>query len=293
MRQKRRFRKVGFLLLGLAAAYVGLTVLFAFQYLRPVGLPSGPRPEYLEEVRISHQGYSIPTWATAGISSGERSGGVVFVLVHGYGGRRDEQLALAERLEAHGEVLIPAMAGQGPSEATQVGFSVAESEELISVAKWAKGQTGEETRVVLVGISLGGASCWTAAGKEPELFEAVITDSAFARMDWATADFMGTESPVRRLLSGPVVTLASRMSGVSPSEIRPMDWAAKYRGRGLIVRGAADPMFGMRHAEALAEATGFEVWSVEGAGHAEAAAVALDDYAARILEVSGLESPKG
>lgn len=289
MQRKRRFRKLIFVLVGLVALYGLMVVVFAFQYLRPTPLPSGPPPAYLSEVEVGHDGYEIPSWATSGLIEGagkER----VYVLVHGYGGRRDEQVELADRLRKSGEVVIPAMAGQGPSRAKQVGFSVAESDELISVARWCKGQLGEEAEVVLIGISLGGASCWTAAGKEPELFHAVITDSAFARMDWATGDFMGTESLVRRALSGPVIGLSERMSGVKPAEIRPVDWAAKYRGRGLIVQGADDPMFGVRHGEALQEATGFEFWVVEGAGHAEVAHVALDEYVDRILGVVDGES---
>lgn len=287
MRRKKRWRKVVFVLGGLIGIWAALTVTFAIQYLRPTPLPSGPPPEYLSEVEVPHTGYTIPTWVTSGLDSGHGKG-TVFVLVHGYGARRDDLLDLAGRLKPFGEVLLPAMAGQGPSHAKQVGFSVAESEELISCAEWAKKQLGPDTKVVLFGLSLGGGSSWTAAGKRPELFYGVVTDGAFARMDWATDDFMGTENPIRRAMSGPVIALATKMSGVKVKDIRPVDWAAKYHRRGLIIQGADDPMFGPRHAEALHKATGFEIWTVPGSGHAESGKEHMDELVSRILRVASI-----
>ena len=110
MQRKRRFKRVIWILVGLVGVYGLTVVVLANQYLRPVPLPSGPPPAYLSETLIPHADYEIPTWVSEGLAS-ESGMGRVYVLVHGYGGRRDEMVSLADELKETGEIVIPAMAG--------------------------------------------------------------------------------------------------------------------------------------------------------------------------------------
>lgn len=279
-------RKIS-LVVGIAAGlYMGACFVAAGQYIQPVRLPEGPRPEFLQEAQIPNGRYSIPAWVSPELLANppKKSRRPVVILVHGMGGSRCDWVDLARALTPSARVIILATRGQTVSPVEKVGFGGKEAEEVIAAAEWAKAKAGGP--VVPVGTSMGGAASWLASEKRPDLFAAIVTEGAFARLDWASDDFLAVKIPFGAAVFHPVNIMARQMSGIDPDEIRPERAARAWRGRpALIVHGEEDVMFGARHAEALRDASGAPIWWVPGAGHAEVSRMAAREFAARILEL--------
>lgn len=231
-------------------------------YVSPVRLPSGEILEGFAEHKIPHQSYEIPAWV-GGESTGEH-----FILVHGYGGTRGYWAELARLLAKRGTVHIISTMGQSESPAKEVGFGVGESQEIITVAKAIRVEDAD-ARIHLLGVSMGGAATWLAAGEQPELFESVTSEAAFARLDWGSDDFLSVAVPAGSTVFRPIIWMAERRKGLRGSEVSPALAAEKFSGPSLILQSKGDKMFGARHGESIARAAGTQVTWFEGYKHAE------------------------
>lgn len=247
------------LLIGLIGLYYVGCYLMASAYVSPIRLRAGSPIDGFREVTFAGDGYEIPAWQGGSEID-------VFVLVHGYGGTQSFWNPLAEQLLKYGEVVILATMGQTVSPARQVGFGEGEAGEVLAVARVLK-SAGK--RVHLVGVSMGGAASWMAAGTDPELISSVTTESAFARLDWAGDDFLSVSIPGGARIFRPIVLMAQKKKGVVSSEVRPMEYAKKWTGPSLIFHSRDDGMFGPRHPEALSEATGRPIEWYDGLKHTE------------------------
>lgn len=223
----------------------------------------------------------IPVWRT------EEMRDCIFLLIHGYGGSPDAWTELAHRLEEEGfGVVVPAMRGQTVSGTRKVGFGVGEADELIALAEWVQKEK-PEAKMIPVGVSMGGAACWIAASQRPELFDAVVTEGAFARLDWATDEFLSVVTRLGPRLLRPMMWMAEGLSGIRRATVRVDQAAAAWKGKSaLIIHGRDDVLFGSRHPEALAEATESEIWWVEGANHAECHLIDFEGYVERLTALA-------
>ncbi|MFW5697068.1 MAG: alpha/beta hydrolase [Fimbriimonadaceae bacterium] len=270
MPQKKRWRKLFYFAIGLLLVYGVVVLLLARSYVYPVRRETPPVEPPLVESTLPGPGYNIPVWATPALAEGRPEAPVVFLLVHGYGGRRSDWSNTAPLLAENGyEVLVPAMKGQTESESAGVGFGLYEAEELIVLAEQVQEMYPGEPKIVLGGISMGGAAAWIAAGKRPDLFDAVVTEAAFARLDWATKEFLTGGVKGSAFLFKPMTTLASRMSGIHEDDVRPFEWAQKFDGPAIVIHGDADRLIGLRHAELLAESSGAELKIIPDLRHAQ------------------------
>lgn len=231
----------------------------AMAYVSPVRLKPGERLLGFSETSFEGVGYKIPAWRGG-------SGDDVFLLTHGYGGNQGYWNPLARELVQFGEVVVIATMGQTVSPVKQVGFGVGEAEEILCVAR---SLVKEGKRVHVVGVSMGGAASWIAAGTAPDVFSSVTTEAAFARLDWASDDFLSVSIPGGAKLFRPIVLIAQRRKGLEPAEVLPAEFATRWVGPSLIFHSHDDGMFGARHPEALAKATGKEIQWFENLKHTE------------------------
>lgn len=260
MRRKRRWLKViWFIVGGIVVLYWGGCFVMAQSYVSPIRLGAGERPNDFRDVRFDTGVYEIPAWRGG-------KGDDVFLLVHGYGGNQGYWNPLSRELSQHGEVVVLATMGQTISPAKEVGFGLGESEEILIVAEQL---VSEGKRVHLVGVSQGGAASWIAAGSQPELFKSVTTEAAFARLDWASEEFLSVSMPRGHQVFRPIILIAERRKGIKGSEVRPVDFAKNWRGPCLIFQSKDDGMFTARHGESFADAVGGEVSWYSGLKHAE------------------------
>lgn len=279
---KRRVVWVAVVLSLLGLLYGGVCWILAEGYVSPVRLAEDPRPEWLLEVEILSEGGDIPAWSSLDSAESDRP---VFLLAHGYGGNRAYWNPLVEELRAYGDVVVPAMAGQGASRKDQVGFGLTESRELIDCAEWVRARFPGR-KIALIGVSMGGAACWLAAERRPELFNAVITEGSFMSLEAGSRDFLSVSIPGGATIFRPIILMAERKSGITADQVVPVRAAESWKGKpALIIHGGEDRMFRVEHAEALARATGAEIWEVPAARHAEVTKLEPVEYARRAVEL--------
>ena len=258
------------LLIGLGALIVYLVACYwlARRYVRPGTPNKSSLPKGFRAVGAN--------WVSDRLSE------PVFILVHGYGGSQSGWLNVAQELQNRGfGVVIPAMPGHGERKGELSGFSVKESQIVVDVVDWVHSEVGGKPRIVLVGISMGGAACWLATEKNPKI-EAVVSEGSFARLGDATKRWMNRRAPGAYIALFPVTLLAKRMTGVDPNQVNPVESASRWQGKSLVIHGDRDKLFSLDDARALAEAAGGDLWIVEGASHAHCSTIDLQAYVDRI-----------
>ncbi|MBI3721805.1 MAG: alpha/beta hydrolase, partial [Fimbriimonas ginsengisoli] len=140
-------------------------------------------------------------------------------------------------------------------------------------------------KTVLVGISMGGAACWLAV--ERARADAIVSEGSFAVLDDAVRRWFDLLLPGGHVILAPVRWLAKVRSGVDPSTVRPVDGAARWRGRpALVIQGDRDRLMEMSQAKTLSEAAGCPLWVVPGAEHAQCQNLAPAEYVRRLSELA-------
>jgi pimeloyl-ACP methyl ester carboxylesterase len=290
MRRKSWSRKVFFVVLGIVGIYLLLCVVLARNYIYPARrVPI--KPEWLREVVIDSRFGPTPAWGTSGLVDGHPSR-VVFVMAHGYGGSRDTWTDPIQALSAKGfDCLAIAMPGQDASPARGVGFGISEGHAIVDAVKWTRFKTGGKSKIVVLGLSMGGAATWLATAEDPQI-DGIVTEGAYGRFDLATKRFFDCKVAGGSVMLAPVVTIAKWMSGIDPEEVRPVDAAAKWRGKpALVIQGGADVLITPDQGKSLADAAGCEEWIVPGAEHAHCYETDSHGYIERICHFAEALSP--
>jgi pimeloyl-ACP methyl ester carboxylesterase len=277
----------------LAAAggfYLGGCFLLAKYYLSPKRIVAA-MPSDAEAILIAAPTHPVPAWVSPRLANGsEDRGRVIFVLVHGYGGSRACWGDVFQVLAARGyEVIAPAMPGHDENPDPTSGFGVKEAEAVLLATRWARSRYPDQDppKVVLVGVSMGGAACWLASARHPELFDAVVTEGAFARLDEAVDQWFSLLMPGGRIALAPVQAMARQMSGIDPKTVNPVDAAQHWRGKpSLVIQASEDRLILGSHAERLAEAAGCELWLVPEARHAGCYTVQAEEYVDRLIQIA-------
>jgi uncharacterized protein len=255
--------------------YAGICFGLAGIYLSPArSVPV--LPEGFSEVKIGR----APAWVSDGLPL--RSGGTVFVFAHGYGGDRGHWKDVARDLRKQGfDSVIPAMPGQDASPVKQVGFGTTEAELLAQCFRWVRDRR-PGCKIVVVGVSMGGAAAWLASSLDPSI-DGVVSESAYARFSPAMDYWLDRAAPAGHIFLRPVVWIARAKAGIEPDSIRPEDAAAKWRGRpALVIHAGEDRLIEPWHGRRLSEAAGCELWMVPKAAHACCADVLHGRYAERL-----------
>jgi len=272
---------LGLFALGLLLVYPLLCWQLAKSYLSPLVGDAGPVPKGLRAVDLPLKSGTQPTWTN--VEPGEAPArGVTFVFAHGYGGDRGHWRELGAEMAHRGYgVVIPTLPGHRDVRDRTTGFGLKEAQRLKEVVD-AIGQP----KVVLVGVSMGGAACWLATEAGAKV-DAVVTESAFANFEEAMNRWFSRKAPGAPVYLRPVVWFASSMSGLDPSQVVPVRAAEKWRGRpALVIQAGDDDLIDRSHAERLAAAADCPTWIVPGARHAQVAGVAMPEFAGRLEGVA-------
>lgn len=276
MRRKRRWRRLIYFFVGLSLAYVTGCYYLASKYVRPGTTNEGPPP------RDFAQTTGINAWASK-IEPGQS----IYILVHGYGGSQFGWNDVADGLKDMGVgVVIPALPGHDNRTDETSGFALKESQIVLDTVQWARARAGKDVKIVLVGISMGGAACWLASERDPTI-HAVATEGSFARLEPATKGWFNRKAPGASTYLSPVIWFAKRMSGVDPALVNPVEAAAKWRGKpSLVIHGDEDQLFPVENGKELATASGGELWIVEGATHAHCSDMNVREYVFKLAELA-------
>jgi alpha-beta hydrolase superfamily lysophospholipase len=265
MQRKRRFKRLGYFLGVLVLAYLGVCWYLSSEYLSPPRGPSAMTPPFVNEVIIPTRGGSNPTWVTKNFDAAP----VVVVLAFGNGGIRGSFTELTHDLVAQGFAAVtPCMPGQDASPEKTIGFGLAEARTLEDTVAWVRSNRADHPKVVLYGVSMGGAACWLATSDNPPV-DGIITESAYAELAPTVDQFFNRSIPGGSVVFRPVVWIAQWRSGLRVSDINPVRNAESWHGRpALVIQAGEDDLVNPKQWEQLVQATGGEYWLVSGAKHA-------------------------
>ncbi len=199
------------------------------------------------------------------------------VFVHGYHDNWRAGIAYARRLaEAGFNLLLVDLRAHGASGGDWVGCGWLDRRDLVAWARWVVGRAGEGASVVLMGISMGAASCLmaTAEGDLPAQVRACVADSGYTDFWRAAENVVETGSlgtppvPAHPLLDVARRRLMREPGGYDVLLARPVDALARSRVPVLLLHGDADrvvpPSMGR---ELSAAGGGHELVTFAGAGH--------------------------
>lgn len=273
------------LLAGLALLYVLAVVALAYIYVHP-RVPVPATPPGLVCAGLDLECGKAPVWLTPGLASANPQSNTVLIMVHGYRGDRSSWKEAAADLKHHDvELVIPALPGHGAHPDRKCGFAVKECRLVVDTVQWVRSLYKEKPRIVLMGISMGGAACWLASAADPTI-NAVITEGALLHINETTDRWLDKTMPFGRHILKPIKTIAQTIAKVKTAEIDVLSAASKWRGRpALVIQGSHDRLIPMKDAEQLAEAVGCELWVVPDARHAHCYRQARRTYMGKVLEI--------
>lgn len=209
------------------------------------------------------------------------------ILVHGYG--RDQRFAFdyAEEYLKHGyNVLTPDLRASGTSDGTYLTMGAYEGRD---VAEWAKkiSERDPQAKIVLHGVSMGAATVMICSALEPENVVAVVEDCGYTNAyDMFTAQL----EKIFGLPEFPVMYAANSVckikTGVYISDAAPVESVTKTKVPTMFIHGNEDKLVPYEMLQKLYDASNApekEIWTVEGAGHADAKSKDPSEYFRRVF----------
>ena len=279
-------RRLSYLLVTLIIVYFSGCWVLSGRYISPRrSVPE--KPSYVESVLINGSHGKVPLWSSPRLALKKDPKPVVFVCAHGYGGDRHHWLGLFSDLPSKGfEVVAPAMPAHDENPDSECGFGVKEAKTLLDTVTWVRSQYDQSPKIILVGVSMGGAACWLASAQDPTI-SAVVTEAAFADLETATTSYFDHALPLGRYVLLPVKWMAQWRSGINPANVRPVDCAAIWKGKpALVIHDEEDSLFDKSNAERLSKAAGCRLWVVAGAEHAQAMDMDQDGFVKALIEIA-------
>lgn len=213
---------------------------------------------------------------------------IVAILVHGYSGTGAMMRSYARlfRTLFGCHLIIPDLRGHGKSDGSYIGFGYREREDLRLWIDWALANFGGDARIVLFGVSMGGASVCSVLGDElPPNVRAAVSDCAFSTARGALAFKLKALFGLPAFPALPAAELVTRLlAGYRLGDASPADALRRARVPLLVIHGEADTFVPPSMARELlaAAACTTEFYSVPDAGHADSFRTDPEAYAARL-----------
>ena len=205
------------------------------------------------------------------------------IVLHGFGGHRLPELAaFVPWLHERHNVLQFDFRGHGESAPGHVTLGTHERRDVAAAIAFLEGRGLGP--VALFGVSMGAATAIVAGADLP--VAAVVADAPFARLRHPVTNRMREVGYPFSGLGGWLIVGAAAVR--TRSRLRdPIQVVDRIAPRGLLlIAPKEDQLISWRQSVELYEAAGEpkELFVVEGAGHAEAYAVAPEAYRSRVLE---------
>lgn len=190
-------------------------------------------------------------------------------------------------------MLLPDDRAHGESEGSYVTMGVKDRRDCIAWAKYLSGRFGRDTRILLHGVSMGGATVLSASGEDdlPEQVFGTVSDCGFT----SVSDSFSCQIQSLYHIS-PVFPVrvcqwyALHRAGFDFNEARPIDQVKHAKVPILFVQGKDDVMVPYTMAEQLYKACSAPkmLLEVEHANHAESIAVDPERYHQTIRSFFGI-----
>ncbi|MCC6403332.1 MAG: alpha/beta fold hydrolase [Fimbriimonadaceae bacterium] len=230
-------------LASLALLYGATMLLVAVLSVRPPKLPVVLSPGLLghgsETIELAtSDGRKVKAWWVEG---GDR---LVVACFHGYLMNRAEFVPLVPLFHALGaSTILPDLRGHGGSDRGPVTFGVREQAEIRACLAEARRRL-PSARIVVFGSSMGAAAACLALADDPDLAEALIADSMYARLSeasegWWSFFLQGRLAPFMR----PANWIGARLTGLRPYAVSTLEGLRALSGKPvLLIFGEDDPL---------------------------------------------------
>jgi fermentation-respiration switch protein FrsA (DUF1100 family) len=215
------------------------------------------------------------------------------ILAHGYTSRARYMSDFARfyREELGFNVLMPDARGHGASEGDYIGMGWPERRDYVRWITWLIGRQGEDSRIVLHGVSMGGATVLMASGEAlPPNVRAVIEDCGYTSAD---EEFSYQIGRLYHLPRSPIIPTTSRLTkqraGYSFEEASALAQVRKSRTSTLFIHGEDDNFVPFEMVKRLYAACPADkaLFVVPGAGHGASFWVDRQGYTQAVRDFLG------
>lgn len=194
----------------------------------------------------------------------------VAIVCHGLGANRANFFSYAQILWLLDcNVFAFDFRGHGQSEGVVTTLGGREASDVVAASNWVRSQPQfANSKIMLVGISMGGASVLRAAADAKA--DAVFTESAFADLSTILDERMAGLGPLRHFASASVWLAAYMQLGMDLGEISPRGSLAALPATVpvVLIHAGEDALIPVSHGRALAAARpDLTLHVIEGAGH--------------------------
>lgn len=264
MATKRTRKWTLYFLLAMGIGY-GVTTNFMANHFLSLGRYVPVKPADFEDVRISGKRGPIPAWTTTGVERAD----VVAILVHGYGGSRNQFTKLMHHLSIKGvssvEIALP---GHDANPEPYCGFGMKEVDDVGSTIEWIKEQRkGHPAKILVGGVSLGGSIAWYAS--QDYRVDGVFVESTFPNFSDAMDEYLNRKFGFFVYALKPAIWLAEHRSGVDPKARSAIAGAKAWRGKPCaVIQSDSDKLFPIKYGQEIADAAGVSLTVIKGAKHA-------------------------
>jgi pimeloyl-ACP methyl ester carboxylesterase len=283
MRLQRTLLHAAFVLLGLAALWVGIPAVRVVSLAErhggaPIHAPSGL---LVQPVQFStSDGVLLKGWLVPG-----KPVPLTVVLVPGFKTDRMSMIPYARFLHAAGyQVLLYDSRGTGESDG-KFSFGFREVDDVLGAIRFA----AERSQLVgLLGVSMGTGDAIVAAARDGRV-KTVVADSPYVNQSRVVDGLDHLRlGPLNVPLAPIAGLLIDRLAGTDGASFQPIASIARIPPRGVLLihaRYDANPTTPLSDAVALRRATGgrAELWLAPKGGHAEALAAQPEEYRRRVL----------
>lgn len=219
----------------------------------------------------------------------QRETKITVILIHGYKLTHREMLGFADfYVNTCGfNVLTPDLRGHGESGGEYISFGVKDREDILSWIEYIKQMMGDNTKIILHGISMGAATALMTGAYNDESVFGIIADCPYAsgkemvKKKIKSKYKIGTDF-LYKILNA-YVKLKCKFS-MEDSEV--LDYVTHIKCPVLYIHGSKDDEITPANSYRLFEKTNSEkeLYIVLGAGHGESVFVEMETYTAKIKE---------
>lgn len=211
------------------------------------------------------------------------------ILVHGYTGKGKDMdsFAMFYYEELGFNILLPDCRGHGESEGNYIGFGWHDRIDILRWIDYIIERNGEDSQIVLHGISMGGGTVLMASGEDlPDNVRCIVSDCAYS----SVKDILGFQMKrMYKLPKFPLIQVTSLISklraGYYISEASALEQVKKSKTPILFIHGTEDkfvptymvyPLYESAHCEK-------ELFLVEGAAHGNAYWTNTEGYKKHVI----------
>ncbi len=170
-------------------------------------------------------------------------GAPVELMFHGYRGTGERDLCggVQRCFRLKRNVLLVDQRASGKSEGKTITFGINESRDVLSWIDFIIAQNGKDTKIILTGISMGGATVLTAAGRDlPENVVCILADCSYSTPK-EIIQKVTAESGLPPKLVYPFMKLAARVFGhFRLSETSPLEAMKRCKVPIIFIHGEDD-----------------------------------------------------